>query len=170
MLPVDEFEVPGKVEPVPTRLARLALPVPGRVRQVSVTLGDRVREGQVLLTLETPDVSELQSAWRQAQADVRQREAALAKAEADASRTRDLLANRAIAQKEVLVADTELAVATAALEQARATQDDVARRLRLFGVNVEQQEALAACGRRSPVRSSRSPLRQASTEATPRRR
>ncbi len=103
----------------------------------------------MLLTLETPDVSELQSAWRQAQADVRQREAAVAKAEADVSRVRDLLANRAIAQKEVLVAETELAVATAALEQARATHDDVARRLRLFGVNAEQREALASV--RSPI-------------------
>ena len=94
---------------MPTRLARLALPVPGRVREVRVSIGDRVRNGQVLLTLDTPDVSELQSAWRQAQADVKQREAALAKAEADASRTRDLLANRAIAQKEVLTAETEVA-------------------------------------------------------------
>lgn len=149
VLPVDEFEVPGKVEAVPTRLARLALPVPGRVREVRVTLGDRVREGQVLLTIETPDVSELQSAARQAQADVRQREAVLAKADTDASRVRDLLANRAIAQKEVLVVETDLAVATAALEQARATQDDVGRRLRLFGVNTEQRDALASV--RSPI-------------------
>ena len=149
VLPVDELEVPGKVEPVPTRLARLALPVPGRIREVCVSIGDRVRDGQVLITIDTPDVSELQSSWHQAQADVRQREAALAKAEADASRTRDLLANRAIAQKEVLVAETDLAVATAALEQARATYDDVGRRLRLFGVNVEQREGLASI--RSPI-------------------
>jgi cobalt-zinc-cadmium efflux system membrane fusion protein len=116
---------------------------------VAVTLGDRVRQGQTLLTIETPDVSELQSAWRQAQADVKQREAAAAKAEADVTRVRDLLANRAIAQKEVLVVETELAVATAALEQARAARDDVARRLRLFSVNAEQQEALASV--RSPI-------------------
>jgi cobalt-zinc-cadmium efflux system membrane fusion protein len=149
VLPIDELEVPGKVEPVPSQMARVALPVPGRVRQVNATLGDRVRRGQVLLTIETPDVSELQSAWRQAQADVRQREAAVAKAEADASRARDLLANRAIAQKDVLTADTELAAATAGLEQARATLDDVARRLRLYGVNAAQQEAVASL--RSPI-------------------
>ena len=148
-LPVDEFDIPGKVEPVPKGLARLAVPVPGRVREVTVTLGDRVRDGQVLLTLETPDISELQSAWRQARADVKQREAAVAKADADVSRVRDLLANRAIAQKEVLVAETELAVATASLEQARAASDDVARRLRLFGVTGEQPEALASV--RSPI-------------------
>lgn len=149
VLPVDELEVPGKVEAVPRRQARLALPVPGRVREVRVTLGDPVRQGQVLLTLDTPDISELQSAWRQAQADVKQREAALAKAEADASRARDLLANRAIAQKDVLVADTDLAVASAALEQARATHDDVGRRLRLFGVDAEQRDAGASV--RSPI-------------------
>ena len=148
-LPIDEFEVPGKVEAIPRSVARLAVPVPGRVRDVTVTLGDRVRAGQVVLTLETPDVSELQSAWRQARADVKQREAAVAKAEADVSRVRDLLANRAIAQKDVLVAETELAVAMAALEQARATHDDVSRRLRLFGVNADQAEALASV--RSPI-------------------
>jgi cobalt-zinc-cadmium efflux system membrane fusion protein len=149
VLPVDELEIPGKIEPVPARLARLALPVPGRIRSVTVTLGDRVREGQVLATIETPDISELQSAWRQAEADVRQREAAVGKAEADVSRVRDLLTNRAIAQKDVLTAETELTAATAALEQARATRDDVARRLRLFGVNAEQSDALASV--RSPI-------------------
>ena len=45
-LAVEEFDVPGKVEAVPTRLAKVALPVSGRVRQVMVTLGDHVRSGQ----------------------------------------------------------------------------------------------------------------------------
>ena len=148
-LPIDEFDVPGKIEPVPTRLARLALPVPGRVRTVSVTLGDRVKGGQVLLTVETPDVSELQSALRQARADVKQRQAALAKADADVSRARDLLSNRAIAQKDLLAAENELAVATAGLEQAHAVDDDVARRLRLFGVSANQRDAVAQL--RSPI-------------------
>lgn len=149
VLPVDEFDLPGTIEPVPTRVARLALPVPGRVRTVTVTLGDRVRDGQALLTVDTPDVSELQSALRQARADVRQRQAALAKAEADVSRARDLLANRAMAQKDVLTAEQELAVATAALEQARATEEDVTRRLALFGVAADQRDAVATL--RSPM-------------------
>jgi cobalt-zinc-cadmium efflux system membrane fusion protein len=149
VLPVDELDVPGTIEPVPTRVARLALPVPGRVRTVTVTLGDRVREGQVLLTLETPNASELQSALRQARADVKQRQAALTKAETDVSRARDLLANRAMAQKDVLAAENELAVATAALEQARATEDDVTRRSRLFGMTDDEQGASATV--RSPI-------------------
>jgi cobalt-zinc-cadmium efflux system membrane fusion protein len=149
VLPVDELDVPGTIEPVPTQVARLALPVPGRVRAVAVTLGDRVRKGQVLLTIETPDASQLQSALRQARADVKQRQAALAKADADVSRARDLLSNRAAAQKDVLAAENELAVATAALEQARATEDDVMRRSRLFGVIDDEQGASATL--RSPI-------------------
>lgn len=149
VLPTDEFDVPGTIEPLPTRVARLALPMPGRIRTVSVTLGDRVRQGQLLLTIETPDVSELQAAHRQARAEVAQRQAARAKAEADLDRARDLLANRAIAQKEVLTAETEAAAATAALEQAHAAQDDIARRLRLFGV-VDDGRGVSA-GVRSPL-------------------
>jgi membrane fusion protein, heavy metal efflux system len=148
-LPVDELEIPGKVEPRPTHFARLALPVSGRVRQVLVTWGDRVRAGQPLLTIETPESSTLRSAWRQAQADVTHRQAVVVKAEADASRVKDLLANRAIAQKEVLAADTALAEARAALEQAQAAQDDATRRLGLLGVDAGKGEGLVTL--RSPM-------------------
>lgn len=149
MLPVDEFEVPGKVEPLPTRLAKVALPLSGRVRQVLVTLGDHVRSAQTLMTVETPESSTLQSALRQANADVTHRHAAVAKAEADLSRARDLLANRAIAQKDVVTAEAALAEVNAALEQARAIEDDVNRRLRLLGVDVQRQEGLITV--RSPM-------------------
>ena len=114
-----------------------------------VTLGDHVRSGQTLMTVETPDSSTLQSALRQAHADVTHRQAAVVKAEADLSRARDLLANRAIAQKDVLTADAALAEVNAALEQARAIEDDVNRRLRLLGVDVQRQEGLITV--RSPM-------------------
>ena len=148
-LAVDELDLPGTVEAPPTRLAKLALPVSGRVRQVMVTLGDRVRNGQTLLTMDTPESSTLRSNLRQAQADVRQRKAAVAKAEADLTRVRDLLENRAIAQKEVVTAEASLAEATAGLEQARATEDDVMRRLQLLGVDVQRSGGVAAV--RSPM-------------------
>jgi cobalt-zinc-cadmium efflux system membrane fusion protein len=148
-LPVDEFDAPGKVQPLPTRLAKVALPVSGRVREVMATLGDHVRRGQTLMTVETPESSTLQSSLRQAQADVKHRQAGLAKAEADVSRVRDLLTNRAIAQKDVLAAETALAEATAALEQARAAEDDVTRRLQLLGVDIARPGGLVTV--RSPM-------------------
>src|SRR4029434_714913 len=88
-LAIDEFDLPGIVEAMPTRVVKLALPVSGRVRQGMVTLGDRVRNGQTLLTTDTPESSTLQSNLRQAAADVKQRNAAVAKAEAALSRARE---------------------------------------------------------------------------------
>jgi cobalt-zinc-cadmium efflux system membrane fusion protein len=143
-LAVDELDLPGTVEAMPTRLVKLALPTTGRVRQVLVTLGDHVKSGQTLLTLETPDSSTLLAALRQAHADVKSRQATVAKAQADLSRARDLLENRAIAQKEVLAAETVLAEATAGLEQAHATQDDVTQRLQLLGVDTSGHSSALA--------------------------
>ena len=89
-----------------------------------------------LLTVDTPESSTLQSALRQAQADVKHRQAAVAKAEADSEPRARPARNRAIAQKDVIAAEASLAEAAAALEQARATEDDVTRRLQLLGVDV----------------------------------
>ena len=172
MLPVDEFEVPGKVEPMPTRLAKVALPaLRPRPRRSWSRSAITSAAGRRLLTVETPESSTLQSALRQAQADVTHRQAAVAKAEADLSRARDLLANRAIAQKDVITAETALAEATAALEQARATEDDVTRRLQLLGVDVAEAGWTGdASARRWTARWWRSPSPLASIAATPRRR
>ena len=51
-------------------LARWRCQLTGRVRQVTVTLGDHVRSGSDLMTVETPESSALESALRQAHADV----------------------------------------------------------------------------------------------------
>jgi cobalt-zinc-cadmium efflux system membrane fusion protein len=133
-VPHEEVVAPGKVELNPGRVSRVALPVAGRVREVLVGLGDEVRQGQVVLTLESPEVPVIQSAIRQAEANVFQAKAALAKAEADLERSRDLLANRAVAQKEVLAAETAVAQARAALEQALAARDEAERRASILGI------------------------------------
>ncbi len=133
-VPQEELTAPGKVELNPARVARVILPFPGRVREVKVTLGDSVKQGQPVLTLESQEVSAIQSAIRQADANIAQSKANQAKAEADLARTKDLLANRAIAQKEVLTAETVVAQAKAGVEVALATRDEAARRLQLLGL------------------------------------
>jgi len=125
------------------------LPVAGRVREVLAALGDPVKRGQPLLTLDSPEVSALQSALRQAEASESQAKATLAKSEADLARVRDLLANRAIAQKEVLSAETVMAQSKAALEQALAGRDDVARKLGLLGLEAGKMDRLIVV--RAPV-------------------
>ena len=133
-VPVDELVAPGKIEMNPNRVSRIILPATGRVREVLVGLGDAVRQRQPVLTIESPELSALTSSLRQSEANIAQARATLAKAEADLARANDLLANRAIAQKEVLAAETVVAQAKASLEQGLASRDETLRRLRLLGL------------------------------------
>ena len=133
---VPEVEViaPGKVEANPTKVSKIVLPVTGRVHQVLVNLGDTVKQGQPVLTVDSPDAASAMSAYRQAEANVAQSRAGVAKADADLQRTRDLYANRAAAQKEVLAAETVLVQSQAALTQAQASQEEALKRLEVLGL------------------------------------
>jgi cobalt-zinc-cadmium efflux system membrane fusion protein len=133
-MPLEEVTAPGRIQTIPTRVSRIAVPVPGRIRQVLVGPGDAVQSGQVLFTLESPDVSSLMSAYRQAEARAGQAKAALAKAEADLARVRDLFEHRAIAQKEVMSAQAALAQARADAEQASAAMQESLGRLDILGL------------------------------------
>jgi cobalt-zinc-cadmium efflux system membrane fusion protein len=148
-IPVEEVSAPGKVEVNPGRVSRVTLPVAGRVREVTVGLGDSVRQGQTILTVESPEVSSTQSALRQAEANISQAKATVAKSDADLARARDLFANRAIAQKDVLAAETAFVQAKASLEQATAARDEALRKLRLFGLTPNGKEQLVNV--RAPV-------------------
>lgn len=133
-MPLEEVIAPGKIQVIPTRVSRIAVPVPGRIRQIMVGFGDAVQAGQVLFTLESPDVSTLMSAYRQAEARAGQAKTAVAKAEADLARIRDLFEHRAIAQKEVLNAEASLAQARADAEQAAAALQENLSRLDILGL------------------------------------
>jgi cobalt-zinc-cadmium efflux system membrane fusion protein len=133
-VPEDEVIAPGRVEIDPSRLSRVAVPVAGRILQVLVSLGDAVNAGQPLFLLESTEVSAVISALRQASANLSQANATLAKSESDLARARDLFADRAIAQKEVLAAEAAAAQAKAGVEQAQAARDEAARKLEILGV------------------------------------
>jgi membrane fusion protein, heavy metal efflux system len=133
-VPEDEVIAPGKVEMDPGRVSRIALPVPGRIARVLVGLGDGVDSGQPILMLESPEVSGATSSLRQANANLAQANASLAKAETDLTRARDLFADRAIAQKEVLAAETVVTQSKAAVDQATASRDESLRKLEILGL------------------------------------
>lgn len=131
----------------PSRVSKVMIPVAGRIRQVLVGLGDTVRRGQIVLTLESPEVGAALTAYRQSEANVAQARATVAKAEADLVRTRDLYAHRAIAQKEVLSAETVLIQAKAVEDQACASLEEARRRLQILGLaigSVDQHVSVAA--------------------------
>jgi cobalt-zinc-cadmium efflux system membrane fusion protein len=143
-IPATALVAPGRIELNPGKVSRVLLPVAGRVREVMVALGDPVKAGQTVLTLESPEVGAVLSALRQAEAARRQAEAGRAKAMADLSRAKDLFANRAIAQKEVLAAETLLQQAQADVEVAEASRDEALRRLELLGLRPGTMQQLIA--------------------------
>lgn len=131
---IDEIVAPGRVIANPNRIARVLLPAPGRILEVLAGLGSTVERGQSLLTLESPDADGAISGYRQAEAGERQAAAALTKVEADLERARDLYGVRAIAQKDLLSAENDLAQARGAADVAHAAREQAERKLDLLGL------------------------------------
>jgi len=130
----DQVVAPGAIEAIPTRIARLAMPVAGRVTRVLVGLGDRVTRGEPVVAIDSPEAATMLSGAAQAEARVRQMQAALRKAETDAARAHDLFEHNAAAQKDVEAADTQLAQAGGDLDQARAQLEENQHHLRIVGL------------------------------------
>ena len=134
MVPVGNVSAPGKVEANANRLSHVVLPLPGHVTSVLVKIGDFVRQGQPLLTVESADADAAVSNFLQAQAGVTQVKSALAKAQADLDRQKDLFEHGAVPQKEVFNAQAVTVQAQAAVEQAQAATELARRRLEILGI------------------------------------
>jgi cobalt-zinc-cadmium efflux system membrane fusion protein len=133
-VPSAVVDAPGQIEADPNRLSHVVLPVAGRVASVLVHVGDRVERGQTLLLLESPDVDAAMSSYMQAQSGVNVAKSLVLKAQADYDRAKDLFKNNAIAQKDVLSAESALAQAKASLETASAVREQAQARLNLLGL------------------------------------
>jgi len=133
-VPTDEVLAPGRVGINPSQSSRVLLPVPGRIVSVLARLGDAVEENQPVLTLESPDADGAIGGYRQAEVAERQAQATLVKAEADFQRANDLYERRAVAQKDIIGAQNDLAQARAAVEAARTSLAQASRRLELLGL------------------------------------
>jgi cobalt-zinc-cadmium efflux system membrane fusion protein len=130
----DEVVAPGRVGVNPNRVSRVLPPVQGRVLEVMAKLGDFVEQGQPLLSLDSPDADAAVSTYLQAEAARRQAKFALTKAETDYQRTKDLYEHRAVAEKDVLGAENDLAQAKANVETSRAASEQARRKLELLGL------------------------------------
>lgn len=139
-IPADEVVAPAKIEVNPNHVGHAVLPAPGRILKVMVKLGDAVTQGQPVLTIESAAVAEAESGYVQADISVRQADVAIAKAEADFARLTDLFEHKAVAQKEVLSAQTTLALAKASREQALSAREQSRRRLELLGLKANGQQ------------------------------
>ncbi len=112
----------GKVDFVPSRVARVGPPIAGRVGTIPVVVGQKVGRGAVLVTLESVEVG-------RARADYLAAKTRLAQTKAETDRENRLLAGGATSDRAVLVAQTEQAQAQA---QLRASED----RLSTLGLGV----------------------------------
>ncbi len=134
MLPVGNVSAPGKVEANANRLSHVVIPLTGRVTSVLAKIGDFVQQGQPLLTMESADADAAVSSLQQAQASVTQAKSALAKAQMDHDRQKDLYEHGATPQKEVFNAQAVVVQAQAAVEQTQAATEQSKRRLQILGI------------------------------------
>jgi membrane fusion protein, heavy metal efflux system len=141
-LPAEEVTAPARIEVNPNRVGHAILPAPGRIAQVLVKLGDSVTAGQPVVTIHSSVVAEAEAGFVQSEAGVRQAELALAKAEADLARLTDLYEHQAVAQKEMLSAQTTAALSKASVEQAQSAREQARRRLQFLGLKSGQFDQL----------------------------
>ncbi|HET8625235.1 MAG TPA: efflux RND transporter periplasmic adaptor subunit [Gemmatimonadales bacterium] len=124
--------VPGQIVPNEDRTTRVGAPAQGRVLAVRVSPGERVREGQVLVTLQSPEAGMAQSELAKATAAEASERAELAYATSARDRAERLLALKAVPRQEYerTIADyqrarAEMAQAEAELQRARSTADNL---------------------------------------------
>lgn len=105
------LSAPATVEAEPSRLAKIAPPLAGRVVKLFVRFGDTVREGTPLFTLDAPDLVSAQSDFLKAKS-------ALAQAERNLARQKDLKDHGIGAQRDLEQAQTDRDTAESELERA----------------------------------------------------
>jgi cobalt-zinc-cadmium efflux system membrane fusion protein len=123
-----ELKVTGTVNPDVSRTVPVISLASGRVVEIHARLGDSVTKGQLLMRVQSADISQSFADYRQAQADEQ-----LAKSQYD--RAKLLYDKGAIAQKD-------LDVAANAETKAKVTVETTRERLRVLGADMNNPGAL----------------------------
>jgi len=107
------FTLPALVEADPARLVKLTSPLAGRIVSISKQLGDEVKAGDVLFSVDAPDMA-------QAGADNAKAQAALALARRNLARQRELAQSDIAAGRDVEQAQSDFDSASAEASRAGA--------------------------------------------------
>lgn len=125
---VPELKATGAVNPDVSRAVPVISLASGRVLEIKARLGDTVTKGQLMMRVQSADISQAFSDYQQAVADL-----TLARAQLD--RQKILYEHGAIAQKDLEVAvDTEV--------KARVMVETTLRKLKILGADVDHPSAL----------------------------
>lgn len=119
----EYLELPAHIEPDPTRVVHVFTPIGGRITEMKVRPWDHVEKGQVLATLDSGDLSHAVSDYHKAVADNEVKQKQL-------SRSADLLAHHAIAERDYQQAEADAHMAQAEVESTR-------EQIRVFGMDPE---------------------------------
>ena len=66
------FSAPASVEADPARMVKFHAPMPGRIVQIHAKLGDSVTKGQALVTIDSPELAQLNAEYLKAKSEERQ--------------------------------------------------------------------------------------------------
>ncbi len=108
----DVIVTSGKVAFDDARVSHVFSPVSGRITRIDAHVGQRVKKGDVLATLESPDIG-------LASADLQKAEADRITAEHDLERQKEMLAAHATSQRDFEQAQDQYRKATAEVERAK---------------------------------------------------
>lgn len=122
----DQVVLTATIRANQDRIAHVAPRVSARIVKVSANLGDSVKKGQTLALLDSIELGEAHSAYRQAQSQ-------LALAKSDFERAQRLKADEIIPEKDYLRARSEF-------EKARATFQSSSDKLRLLDAAHQESE------------------------------
>jgi cobalt-zinc-cadmium efflux system membrane fusion protein len=123
-----ELKVTGSVSPDVSRNIPVISLASGRVVEIRARLGDEVQKGQLLMRVQSADISQAFSDYRQAVADEKL-------ASAQLERSKVLYDKGAVAQKDLEVAEDAAAKAKVAVETA-------VERIRILGADIERPAAI----------------------------
>ena len=123
-----ELKVTGSVSPDVSRNIPVISLASGRVVEIDARIGDTVTKGQLLMRVQSADISQAFSDYKSAVADQ-----TLARAQFDRSKL--LYDKGAVAQKD-------LEVAQDAADKARITVENAAERLRILGADMDKPSAI----------------------------
>ena len=138
------LEATAEIEPAPNRFAQVGARVPGRITRLAVAEGDAVTQGQVLATLDSPELG-------QATGDYLAAVTTANVAREIADREKLLFERKISSEREWRLAEAE-AVRT------RATKEAAENRLHALGITDQELEHLRVEGHFASEVSLRSPL------------
>jgi cobalt-zinc-cadmium efflux system membrane fusion protein len=116
--PLPPLPAPGRIELDPRRQAGVGAPLAGRVEEIAVRVGDRVKAGDRLLSVRSGGLADIER-------DVRAAREAVASRSRVVERTRELVALKAVPDKELLAAEAELRDAELNLVAAQARKESL---------------------------------------------